>query len=368
MEIKIPLAKPHFDGIELQEMERVMNSGCCAGTCGEVKTFENEFAQYVGSKHAIAVNSCTTGLHLACLTVGIKQFNNALIPAYTHPATGYAPMYCTPNIKIIDVNLNNWNINLDRLYNSKPDLVIPVHCFGNPCDMSYVKDIATDTNMTIIEDSACGVASTLNGKHTGTFGDVGVYSFYPIKEMCTGEGGMVVTDNEEYADKIRSLASFGKAKTQTDQPFEYIGYNYRLSAIQAAMGRVQLSKLDKMHKMRYNIAKAYDSMILSELFNDVLTQYSIPHRATPSYQRYSIALNKDINRNKVMSLLAKDGIQTSIGTFDLSHMKIFNNKSIAPNSNFLYKQSISLPMYPELDISNVEYIVHKLKKAIVIAK
>ncbi len=351
----IPVAKPHIGNQELMELGKVLASGCAAGTCPEVELFEREFAEYVGSKYAVATNSCTSALHIACLLLKANEFKRTAVPAYTFPATGSAPMYCNAPISLVDVDPGTWNMRPDAL-SMKHKIAIPVHSFGNPCNMPEIMDNAHDRGISVIEDAACAVATTLNKKHTGTFGEIGCYSMYGIKEICTGEGGMLVTDNEEHYELAKSLVDFGKTSSMPLPKFEHLGYNYRLSAIQAAIGRVQLAKLDTMHSKRKAIAKMYNSVIDSELGGNAIRQECI-HGAVHSYQRYAVLLSIKFDRNQIMEEMRVRGIQTSIGTFDLASIPLYGDGDIRPISKRLFNQSISLPMYPDLSMTDAESVI-----------
>lgn len=361
----IPLGKPYLDNKELNEIKRVMDDGCCAGTCPETRRFEEEFSSFVGSRYAIATSSATTALHLACLALGIDKHSNAIVPAYTFPATAFAPLYCGAGVQIADVKSDTFNINVDGLSDFAPaDVIIPVHCFGNPADMATIKDYAIDRNMNIIEDAACAIPAFYHGKHAGTIGDVGCYSFYAIKNLCTGEGGMLVTDNEEIAEKARSLCDFGKTTSKPLPKFTQLGYNYRLSAVQSAMGIEQLKKLPWMHSRRLEIAKRYDEFIETELKGYGYSQV-VPSRCTSAYQRYAIVLNPKINRDKVMEQMAARDVQTAIGTYDIASQPYFSGShEPCVVSKILFEQSMSLPMYPELSEEEVDAVCTALKECV----
>uniref|UniRef100_A0A6H1ZJQ9 Putative DegT/DnrJ/EryC1/StrS aminotransferase family protein n=1 Tax=viral metagenome TaxID=1070528 RepID=A0A6H1ZJQ9_9ZZZZ len=367
----INLSKPYLGSEELEAVKKIMDSGCCAGTCPEVHRFEEKFAHFVGSRYAVATSSCTTALHLACLALGVNNKSNIIVPAYTFPATAFAPLYCGADIQIADVEPDTFNIDVECLSDvaglsdlGTVDVIIPVHCFGNPADMDAVKDYAEDNDAKIIEDAACALPAYHHGKHAGTIGDVGCYSFYCIKNLCTGEGGMLVTDNEEIAEKARSLCDFGKTTSKPLPRFTQLGYNYRLSSIQAAMGIEQLKKLPWMHSRRLEIAKRYDEFISSELSNYAYSQV-VPDRCTSAYQRYAIVLNPRINRDKVMEDMAAHKVQCAIGTYDISTQPYFSSshKECAV-SRTLFEQSISLPMYPELSEEEVDTVCAALKECV----
>jgi len=364
-EIKIPLGKPSIGRPELVRIAEVIKSGCCAGTCEEVKTFEENFAKYIGSKHAIATSSCTTALHVACRVLELNERSHVTVPTHTFPATANAPMYEGVNVTIADVDPATYNMDLSMSYLHGGSTIMPVHSFGNPCNMPEMMDTAEDWNIKVIEDSACGVASTIDGKHTGTFGDMGCYSFYGIKELCTGEGGMLVTDNEEYAELAKSLVDFGKTTGGVLPKFDRLGYNYRLSAIQAAMGNVQLEKMPAMHKRRTTVANIYNRRIEEEFLPRAITIQKVLPGAVHSYQRYAVILRKDINRDEVITRMAQKGVQTTIGTFDLSSIPMFGvPDSVNPNGRHLFKHSLSLPMYPDLTVYEANQVIDALKSVI----
>ena len=364
-EIKIPLGKPSIGKEELNRIEEVIKSGCCAGTCEEVKTFEENFAKYIGSKYAIATSSCTTALHVACRVLELNERSHVTVPTHTFPATANAPMYEGADVDIVDVNKDTYNIDMKQVFMPHGGTIIPVHSFGNPCDMPEIIDYTEDCDMNIIEDSACGVASTINGKHTGTFGDMGCYSFYGIKELCTGEGGMFVTDNEEYAELARSLVDFGKTSAKPLPKFDRLGYNYRLSAIQAAMGNVQLEKLPAMHKRRQTVANIYNKRIEEEFLPGAMEIQKVIPGAVHSYQRYTVILRKNLDRDEVVTRMAQEGVQTTIGTFDLSSIPMFGvPPSSNPNGRHLFKHSLSLPMYPGLTVYEANQVIDALRSVL----
>ena len=180
----IPLSKPSLDERELEAVKRVMEDGCVAGTCPEVEKFEKELAAFVGSKYAVATSSATAALHLACMAMNVNRYSRVVCPSYTFPATANAPLYCGCNdVRIMDVNGETFNIdeNISLAIFRNPDVIIPVHCFGNPCDMKMIKDYADSKRASIIEDAACSIPAYSNSKHAGVIGDAGVYSFYGIK-------------------------------------------------------------------------------------------------------------------------------------------------------------------------------------------
>lgn len=363
--MKINLSKPYIGVEELEAIKNVMETGCVAGTCKIVHEFEDNFAGFVGSKYAVATSSCTTALYLACLALGIGRGSRAVCPSYTFPATGFAPLYTGAGLEVVDVEPDTFNMAYAELpTNYSPDVLIPVHCFGNPADMGALKNYADDTGARIIEDAACALPAFYHNRHAGIIGDVGCYSFYAIKNLCTGEGGMLVTDDEEIAEKARSLCDFGKTTDKPLPKFTRLGFNFRLSGIQAAMGIEQLKKLPWMHSRRLEIAKRYDAFISSELSDYAYSQVT-EDRCTSAYQRYAIVLNPKINREYVMEQMEKHNIQCAIGTYDISSQPYFKKYSReCPVSRILFEQSLSLPMYPELSEEEVDTVCTALKECV----
>lgn len=365
---KVPLSKPSIDHEELEAIRRVSEDGCLAGTCEEVRLFEKEFAAFVGARYAVATSSCTTALHVACLALGVGRKSRVIVPSYTFPATAFAPMYCGAQPTIMDIDQDTWNIDVGAIKRSMvskyTDVIIPVHCFGNPAPMNEIMGLAHDTDARVIEDAACALPAYLDRKHCGIFGDIGCYSFYAIKNLCTGEGGMLVTDDGEIAEKARRLVDFGKTTSKPLPQFTQLGYNYRLSALQAAMGRVQLKKLSWMHDRRVGIAACYDDFLEDQL-KGIATPQLVLDSCESAYQRYAIVLSEDYARDIVMGKLAELGVQTAIGTYDLSSQPVFGDMtSPLPVSGRVFRQSISLPMYPDLTDEQAEYVCESLKKVL----
>jgi len=364
----VRLSKPSIDDEELQAIKRVCDDGCLAGTCEEVLKFEEAFASFVGSKYAVATSSCTTALHLAVMCA--KNLPNykkgkVVVPAYTFPATINAPLYCGCDVEICDVHQDTWNMDIETIRNRSPSILMPVHCFGNPSGIQELMDYACDVDSIVIEDAACALPAYYTGKHAGTFGDIGCYSFYAIKNLCTGEGGMLVTDNKEIAEEAKSLSDFGKTSVGCKPSFGRVGYNYRMSAIQAAMGLVQLKKLPEMHAKRKKIAELYYKTINGGASDFIIPQ-AFDVEADPAYQRYAVRLSSGFNRDRIMEKLKEYGVQTSIGTHDLSSIPLYNKyHKGAEVSKMLYQQSISLPIYPDMPHDDVEYVLECLKQSLV---
>jgi len=252
--LKVPLLRPHFDCEELEEIRKVLESGWVSQG-PKVKEFEAKVAERLGARYAIAVTNCTCALHLSLLSIGIKEGDEVLVADYTFPATGHSILYCKARPVFVDVNPGTYNIDSEKMeekISDKTRAVIPVHTFGQPADMDRIMEIAEKHGLKVVEDAACALGARFKNKYAGTMGDMGCMSFHARKGITTGEGGMIVTDNEDYAEKARYLSVFGMTaawdREKSDRlvipEFCDVGYNYKMSDITAAVGVAQMRKLD----------------------------------------------------------------------------------------------------------------------------
>jgi dTDP-4-amino-4,6-dideoxygalactose transaminase len=228
--------------------------------------------------------------------------------------------------------------------------------------MPEIMKIARKHNLRVIEDAACAIGSTINQKHAGTFGDCGVYSFHPRKLITTGEGGAIVTDNEELSDSIRISRSHGGVREELFLEFVESGYNFRLSDINAAIGIEQLMKIERIISARKNHAAMYDSLFAG---SSLLTTPSAPLGFSHTYQSYVVLLSKVVDRNFVIRELKKLNIETTLGTYSISSQPYFekyssSKKTIAPHSNFAFTHSLTLPLYPEMKKRDVHRVATSL--------
>ena len=263
----IPLFRPYLDGDELNEIESVLASGWL--TQGpKVKEFEEIISKRLGIKHVIACSSCTSALHLALVGVNIKPGDDVLVADYTFPATGHAVVHCQARPVFTDVDAQTYNLDVRDAINkltSKTKAIIPVHTFGQVAEMDVIMEFAKNNNLYVIEDAACAFGSKYKNRMAGTIGDVGCFSFHATKGITTGEGGCVVTNNDEIARKVRSLFTFGSEKHSSWQRkrnksflipmFMDAGFNYKMSDISAACGVAQMRKLDKIICKKRKLAK-----------------------------------------------------------------------------------------------------------------
>ena len=371
MSSKIPLLRPYFDSEELEEIQKVLDSGWVSQG-PKVKEFEDKIAEYLGVKYAIAVTNCTSALHLALLSLGIKKGDEVLVADYTFPATGHAVLYCGAKPTFIDIDLRTYNINpesIEEKINDKTKAIVPVHTFGQPADMDEIMEIAEEYNLKVIEDAACALGAKYKNRYTGTIGDIGCFSFHARKGITTGEGGMVVTNNENFAEKMRNLSVFGMTsawdREKSDRfiipEFTEIGYNYKMSDITAAVGVAQIRKLDKIIERKRELAKYWDEKLEEiELIEPPYVSKNVKH----IYQSYVVLVDRAINRNKLIVTLMKKGVQTQIGTYASHIQPVYNSNQKCQNSLDIFNRSLALPMYYMLKEEDIDVAATHLKKAI----
>ena len=370
MEIKVPLLRPYFDSEELEEVQKVLDSGWVSQG-PKVKEFEDKIAEYLSVKYTVAVTNCTSALHLSLLSIGVKKGDEVLVADYTFPATGHSVLYCGARPVFVDIDLKTYNINpesIEEKITERMKAIIPVHTFGQPAEMDEIMKIAKNHNLKVIEDAACAFGAKYKNKYAGTIGDVGCLSFHARKGITTGEGGMVVTNNKNLAEKIRNLSVFGMTtawdRERSDRfiipKFTEVGYNYKMSDITAAVGVAQLRKLDRIIERKRELAKYWDEKLQEiEFIEPPYVSENVKH----IYQSYVALVDNRINRNKLIETLMKEGIQTQIGTYASHIQPVYNSKDKCPNSLEIFNMSIALPMYYMLEEKDIDVAASHLKKA-----
>lgn len=356
----IPLSKPFVGEEEIDAIREVFASGCLAGTCPKVVEFEKMFAKTVGTKYAIATSNCTTALHASLLALGIGEGDEVICPSFTHPATGFAIAQCQAKPMLADVDLGTYTMNPEEIrgkITERTKGIMPIYAFGMPCDAKDILKIAEEYDLRIVWDAATGLCAEYNNQKAGTFSDCECFSLFPTKTISTGEGGMITTNDEEIAAKTRALVNFGKCT-------EGIGYNYRLSAIQAAIGICQLEKLPKIVEARMKLAEYYKKRMFEEESSLYWLRSQIePKDGKSAWQRFvCIAHHKDKPklRDDLMEYLKSNGIETTFGTHSLALQPFFRDDKCCPNANFLFRNTIALPLYYSMTTEDVDYVIEKL--------
>lgn len=345
----IPVARPVFGDEEIDAVTAVIRSGMIASG-DEVTRFENEYAAYAGVKHSIATSNGTTALHAGLLAVGIKPDDEVIVPSFTFIATASSVSMCGAHPVVADVDDSTYCIDPDSVAEQitpKTKAVIGVHLFGQPCDVSAIQQICEDKDLLFVEDCAQAHGATYKGVQVGNFGAIGCFSFYPTKNMTTGEGGLVTCADDEIAEKVRRLINHGQKEKYLHTE---IGYNYRLTNIGAGIGRVQLRKLNVMTKQRQDNAdffsihltrKGVVKPVIREKCSHVFHQYAI--RITPDC---------DMNRDQFAEYLRDNGVGTAIHyPVPVHEQPVYKGKiggSLCPVSQKIANEILSIPVYPSL--------------------
>lgn len=365
--INIPLLRPYFDSDEIIEIQKVLDSGWVSQG-PKVKEFEEKIKELIGVKYAIAVSNCTAALHLSLLSLNIKKGDEVIVADYTYPATGHAVLFCGAKPVFVDIDPLTYNIDtelIERKITKKTKAIIPVHTFGQPASMDKIVEIAVEHDLKVIEDAACALGAKFKNKYAGTIGDIGCFSFHARKGITTGEGGMIVTDNEKLASKIRKLSVFGiKAAWDREESdffipiFDELGYNYKMSDINAAVGVAQIKKLNEIIKRKQILAKYWNKKLEKiKLIKPPHVDKNVCH----VFQSYVALVDKHFKRDKLITELKNLGIQTQIGTYSSYIQPVYKSKNKCPISLDIFNRAIALPMYYGLREKDIDRIAEYLK-------
>jgi len=376
----LPPFRPMIGDEEINEVVDTLKSGWIT-TGPKTHKFEQLFKEYIGSKHAIALNSCTAGLHLSLVACGIGDSDEVITSPFTFAATANVITHQKAKPVFVDIEKDTYNIDPDRIEEAvteKTKAIISVHYAGHPCEMDKILKIANEYGLTVIEDAAHALGATYKGKKIGTIGDFTCFSFYATKNMTTAEGGMVTTDNNELAEKIRIISLHGISKdawkrysSEGSWYYEvlYPGYKYNMTDVQASLGIHQLKKLNHMQKRRVEIARRYNEAFegLPEIIIPCVKKYV--HHA---WHLYPILINTDllrIDRNKFIEALKTVNIGTSVHFIPLHlhpyyHDKFGFKRGDFPNAEYVYEREVSLPIYPKMTDKDVEDVIIAVKKIV----
>ena len=368
----IPLCKPTIGHEEIQAVSEVLSSGWLAH--GEYNhKFEESFCQYLGVSNAISMNSCTSALIAALAALDID--GEVIIPSMTWVATANAVRIVGATPVFADVNIETRNMTAETIaakITPKTQAVMVVHFGGQPCEMTEIIKLCKSHGLHLIEDSAETLGATWEGKQAGSFG-IGCFSFFPTKNITTGEGGMLTTNDPVVAKKIKTYIAHGVSTTtiereRSERPWiraaEMVGYNFRLSNILAAIGFHQMAKLDKMNNQRIQIAKKYNKEILNSGLP--IKPPFVSEGATHVYQMYTIQVPQLI-RNSVVNTLKKDGIGASVHFDPPVHLQkpyLDDSNVDLPNTEILANTLITLPIYPNMPVIEVDFVIEKLILAV----
>jgi len=364
----IQLAKPYITDEEIEAVAEVLKSGQLS-LGPRLPKFEKAFADLIGTKYAVAVNSGTSGLHLALKACNIKEGDEVITTPFSFIASANCILHAQAKPVFVDVEEDTFNIDINKIeekITDKTKAILPVHVFGQSSDMQAINALAKKHNLKVIEDACEAIGATHHGQKVGTFGDAAVFAFYPNKQMTTGEGGIVITDNKEVADLCRSMSNQGRALDMQWLTHERLGYNYRMDDMSAAVGIAQLNKIDFLLSERKKVAEAY----LSEL-QDVpgVILPKIHPDNTHTWFVFPIQVTQDIDRDKVIAELNKQGIASKAYFSPCIHLQPFYREHGYKENDFpiaekISKSTLILPLYIGLKEQDIQQVKKALCTAI----
>jgi len=371
---QVPPVKPFFPKEDIEhvksEVEKILKSGML--TLGEyTKRFETEYADLCGVRHAVAVNSGTSALEIALRSLGLREGENILVPTNTFSSTASVAFFAGGRPVLTDIDPETLCMdseNVQEYLNSRTKGVMVVHIGGLVCpDIKAIRELCEDHRLFLVEDAAHAQGSTIDGQHAGSLGDVGCFSFYPTKVMTTGEGGMITTDHDEIAQKTRVLRDQGKQDFHSGTIIE-LGYNWRLPEINAAIGLTQLKRLPDMIKDRNSIAQRYDKKLKALSGIEPLAK---PANIVNNYYKYVAFLDPAINRDELKLKLREKGVRCGGEVYwPPLHLQPVYKRLLGtregdfPAAEDVCRRMICLPMYPQMDIVDVEYVNDKLEETL----
>jgi dTDP-4-amino-4,6-dideoxygalactose transaminase len=377
MQWQIPLSDIDFGPEERAAVDSVLESKWL--TMGAVtEEFEQAFAAYVDAKYAIAVTNATAGLHLACVAAGLGPGDEAIVPSLTFVATANAVRYTGAKAVFADINgeddLNISYRSIERAINERTRAILVMHYGGYACDMSSIMELAREHGLKVIEDAAHAVGSELGGIKLGVWGDMGCFSFFSNKNMTTGEGGMIVTNDEAYSQKLHLLRSHGMTTLTWDRhkghAWSYdvvdLGYNYRIDEVRAALGKVQLGKLPANNERRRHLTLLYRETL--QAFAPQVTIPFVNHAGVSAAHLMPVLLPIGANRTAFMEGMKSQGIQTSIHYPPIHRFTAYHDgkaKYDLPNTDDIAGREVTLPLYPAMTDEDVHTVVKAIAQTLI---
>lgn len=368
----IPYGKQTIEQDDIQAVVDVLKSDFLT-TGPKIAEFEQTVADYVGAKYAVAISNGTSALHAACFAAGIGPGDEVITTPLTFAASANCVLYCGGTPVFADVDPRTYNIDpedIRRKITDRTKAIIAVHLAGQPCDMDAIHSIAREHGLIVIEDGAHALGSVYKGKKVGSLSDMTTFSFHPVKPITTGEGGMIVTDNEEFYKKMVLFRSHGITRddsmmTRNDGPWFYqqfdLGYNYRITDIQCALGCSQMKKLDRFLARRKELVARYNEAFAD--CSNIVTPYQLP--ATESGWHLYIVQVKNCDRKQVFEALREKGIGVNVHYIPVYMHPYYQEHGYkdvhCANAEEIYSHIISLPLYPGLTDEQQDYVIDTLK-------
>jgi dTDP-4-amino-4,6-dideoxygalactose transaminase len=385
---KIPITRPYLGAEELAAVQKPLETGWLVQG-PYVAEFEKRFAEFTGASAAVATTSCTTALHMAADALGVRPGDEVIVPAFTWVSTANIVESLGGRAVFCDIDVDTFNIDVSRiegLLSSRTVGLLPVHLFGLAADMDPIMALARSRRLWVLEDAACAFGAWYRGRHAGTIGDAGCFSFHPRKSITTGEGGMVTTERADLDATLRSLRDHGASRSDLQRhtakggyllaDYDRLGYNYRMTDLQGALGCAQIDRASFILRARTEAAKRYDALLADVGW---LARPTTPEGYVHGYQGYVTLFRPEAptlgnyerlheRRNRIMSDLEERGIATRQGTHAPVTLGVYAKKyriraESFPNALFADRLTLALPLYVDLSADDQEYVVDELRKA-----
>lgn len=362
---KISITKPSITQLEIDYVNDAISNGWGPKCYEYIYLFEKLFPKYLGSSYSLATSSCTGAIHLALMALGVKSGDEVIVPDSTWIASIEPILYIGAKPIFVDVLEDTWCINPEKIENaitSKTSAIIPVHLYGNICEMDEIMKIAKKHDLVVLEDAAEGLGSEYKGKKCGSIGDAGVFSFHGTKTISTGEGGIIVSNNSTFIEKAAILNDHGRdPKIGKTFWMEQYGYKYKMSNLQAAMGCAQIKRADTLIKKKRQVFDWYKEK-LSDIPSIKLNKEQ--EYAINSYWMPTIVFdsNSNINRNELIHFLKSRNIDSRPFFYPLSSLPMFKDQLINKVAYKLGPNGINLPSHNDLTEAEIEEVVDSIKE------
>jgi dTDP-4-amino-4,6-dideoxygalactose transaminase len=380
MQWQVPLADLDYGPQENEAVLQVLNSRWL--TMGSVsQEFETRFADMVGSRHAIAVSNATDALHLACLALGIGPADEVIVPSLSFVATSNAGLYTGAQVRFADVvgedDLTIDPLEVERLITPQTRAIIPMHYAGYPAHMEAILEIAGKHGLAVIEDAAHAPGARLNGRSAGAWSDIGCFSFFSNKNLSTGEGGMLTTNQDDLAEKLRILRSHGMTSLTWDRhqghAYSYdvvaLGYNDRIDEIRSALGLVQLGKLEANNRLRQERTRRYWKALENTPLGLPFCNLDQEPGFEPAYHIFPVLLPEGVERKAFMDHLKQAGVQTSIHYPPIHQFTYYRSRFpgvIVPKTESIARREVTLPLFPGMTDAQQDLVIASVIQALAI--
>jgi perosamine synthetase len=364
----IRLAKPSIDAEDIAAVTATLRTGHLVQG-HEVAAFEAELGGYLGGGNLVAVNSCTSALHLALLALDVREGDEVIVPAFSWPATANVVVRCGAQPVFVDIEETSFAMDVSALRNalersSQVKAVLPVHPFGEMADIEAIAGLCAERALPLIEDAACALGSSLENRRAGRWGLMGCYSFHPRKAITTGEGGAVVTDDTGLARRLRMFRNHGIDPAVASPDFVLAGLNQRMTELQAALGRSQLRKLDSLIASRRQRASRYDELLAGSNLRTPCVRTSSSH----VFQSYVVLVppHRAPDRDSIIMGLRERGVEASIGTHHIPLLRFYRERygyhpGDFPATDSVASRAIALPLHSSLTVEEQVTVVDALR-------